>query len=418
MCACLLARAGHVDHIARRESWNWLWNWLPTMAMLRCVCAYGRRVYRLKTSRRACTDASAVGAACLACSLLLILQLTIRANPTVVSFALMALSRTCGWQQTSEAGHLLAAQAQRCLSPRGQVPVLQRLGTHHTTRPRQAHMQVPSNFLALWYCQICVAMSDCSQAKSSPALSSLCVSQLVKELGRSATDSDVQVHCGGTVSLRKPATLFTGAQHFDIPLSVEDLRQLKLQFEPASFGRGQRETWDTEYRQALKLASDKVAFSFDLCNWPILAQVKQVLMPSTDKEILAEEDKVNLYTEGGFFKEHKDTPRSKTMFGSLVLCLPCPFAGGQLVIKHRSGQQVYDWGANSSNSNRIQWAAFYSDCTHEVMPVTEGTRLTVTYNLYVDSMTAREHLTSATTKFSESLARALKEPGFMSEGGI
>ena len=150
----------------------------------------------------------------------------------------------------------------------------------------------------------------------------------------------------------------------------------------------------------------------------MLAQIKQVLMPNTDKEILAEEDKVNLYTEGGFFKEHKDTPRSKEMFGSLVLCLPSPFTGGQLAIKHKSGQHVYDWGANSSDSNTVQWAAFYSDCTHEILPVTDGTRLTVTYNLYVDSMTARHHLTFATTKFSEDLARALKEPSFMSDGGI
>ena len=30
----------------------------------------------------------------------------------------------------------------------------------------------------------------------------------------------------------------------------------------------------------------------------------------------------------------------------------------------------------------ISWAAFYSDCEHEVLEVTEGHRLTLTYNLY------------------------------------
>lgn len=30
----------------------------------------------------------------------------------------------------------------------------------------------------------------------------------------------------------------------------------------------------------------------------------------------------------------------------------------------------------------MDWAFFYSDCEHEVEEVTDGTRITVTYNLY------------------------------------
>ena len=39
---------------------------------------------------------------------------------------------------------------------------------------------------------------------------------------------------------------------------------------------------------------------------------------------------------------------------------------------------TYDW----SDKNDIQWAAFYSDCEHEVHDVTAGHRITLTYNLY------------------------------------
>ena len=180
------------------------------------------------------------------------------------------------------------------------------------------------------------------------------------------------MHCGGNVTTDKAVKLFTGAQQFDLPFSQDDLRQLKLLCEPASFGKGHTETLDPQYRQALKLASDSAAFNFDLSNWPIIPQVKKVLMPFADKEILARVDKVNLYTAGGFFKVHKDTPRSNTMFGSLVLCLPSRFEGGQLVIKHKSGETAYDWSTDSSSSNTIQWAAFYSDCSHEILPIKEG----------------------------------------------
>jgi hypothetical protein len=31
----------------------------------------------------------------------------------------------------------------------------------------------------------------------------------------------------------------------------------------------------------------------------------------------------------------------------------------------------------------VQWAAFYSDCEHEVLEVTAGHRITLTYNLYL-----------------------------------
>ena len=259
-----------------------------------------------------------------------------------------------------------------------------------------------------------------SQAgEDATALSSRCVDQVIKDLGKSASDAEVQVHCGGNVTaVEQPLKLFTGAQQFELPLSQDDLRQLKLLCEPASFGKGHVETLDPEYRQALKLSSHKAAFNFELSNWPILAQIKQVLMPHTDKHISARVDKVNLYTAGGFFKAHKDTPRSNSMFGSLVLCLPSPYEGGQLVIKHKSGETSYDWSSDSNDSSMIQWAAFYSDCTHEILPVKEGVRVTVTYNLFVDSMTLQDHLTSATTKFLGDLSKAINEPGFLSDGGI
>jgi hypothetical protein len=41
---------------------------------------------------------------------------------------------------------------------------------------------------------------------------------------------------------------------------------------------------------------------------------------------------------------------------------------------------TFDW---SNNNSDILWAAFYSDCEHEVLQVTSGHRITLTYNLYM-----------------------------------
>lgn len=50
-------------------------------------------------------------------------------------------------------------------------------------------------------------------------------------------------------------------------------------------------------------------------------------------------------------------------------------------MKHRGQTIDFDW-AKASSGNIIQWAAFYGDCEHEVMEVTAGNRVTLTYNLY------------------------------------
>jgi hypothetical protein len=47
---------------------------------------------------------------------------------------------------------------------------------------------------------------------------------------------------------------------------------------------------------------------------------------------------------------------------------------------------VFDWGTLSTSSPmEVQWAAFYSDCPHEIFPVTTGNRITMTYNLMAAS---------------------------------
>jgi hypothetical protein len=80
------------------------------------------------------------------------------------------------------------------------------------------------------------------------------------------------------------------------------------------------------------------------------------------------------------FKPHLDTPRSNLHFGSLVVCLPAAHEGGQLFVRHQGHSTTFDWSKDNTN---IQWAAFYSDCEHEVSQVTSGYRITLTYNLFI-----------------------------------
>lgn len=56
-------------------------------------------------------------------------------------------------------------------------------------------------------------------------------------------------------------------------------------------------------------------------------------------------------------------------------------------MRHNGQEVTYDWAANTglnepNTTPALQWSAFYSDCEHEVLEVTSGHRVTLTYNLY------------------------------------
>jgi len=118
------------------------------------------------------------------------------------------------------------------------------------------------------------------------------------------------------------------------------------------------------------------------------------------------------------FKAHVDTPRSDLQIGSLVVCLLCEHEGGQLVVRHQGQSTTFDWSGPTTD---LKWAAFYSNCEHEVLEVTSGHRITLTYNLYVrhglgaiagrsDTLDARLLPSYAEVK------DALAKPEFMAEG--
>lgn len=124
--------------------------------------------------------------------------------------------------------------------------------------------------------------------------------------------------------------------------------------------------------------------SFQLCDTDILGDIRLLLAPDAPS-IRAKLYKMNISTApSGCFKAHMDTPHGGNIFGSLVVCLPSHFTGGALVTRHNGQQISYDWSSPASDvpAQNIQWAAFYSDIEHEIRPVMEGHRVTLSYILY------------------------------------
>ena len=184
----------------------------------------------------------------------------------------------------------------------------------------------------------------------------------------------------------------------------------------ASFGIDGETVTDKAYRDALKLEPDCFCVNdFNLGSTDILNTIASIMnAKSSPSFIRAELYKLNVYSTGGHFKAHVDTPRSKEMFGSLVVCLPSQFTGGALVTRHQDRHVTLDW---SSSPNATRWASFFSDVEHEVLPVTSGHRVTLTYNLYHSAPISPQLLDVTSTSFYRVLSSALQTPHFMPEGG-
>jgi len=68
------------------------------------------------------------------------------------------------------------------------------------------------------------------------------------------------------------------------------------------------------------------------------------------------------------------------MFASLVVCLPSRHEGGTLIVSHDQQLKEIDF-AGPQGEFKVQYAAFYADCRHEIKPVTQGYRVCLVYNL-------------------------------------
>lgn len=67
------------------------------------------------------------------------------------------------------------------------------------------------------------------------------------------------------------------------------------------------------------------------------------------------------------------------MFAALVIGLPSPFEGGDVVVRHQGQKMIL-----KTLKHGFSYVSWYSDVIHEVLPVRSGYRWVLTYNLCVD----------------------------------
>ena len=252
--------------------------------------------------------------------------------------------------------------------------------------------------------------------------------KIVTSLGELARSIACRFCCGNTLSSPEHVNIvyekseknwssitFPGAEQADV-------QQLMGVCSVASFTISGEHEEDGHYHYACELRPNQFTTSFQLCNTSILSEIRKLMMPDMRGSIRAELYRLNIRSgPGGHFKAHVDTLRSSQMFGSLVVCLPIQFSGGALVTRHQGKEVRFDWSSSPQKPmQKVSWAAFFSDVEHEVLPVTDGYRLTLTYNLYCGdkllNVTPTANITNS--PFYHELCAAVSNPHFLRDGGV
>ncbi|KAI0786685.1 hypothetical protein C8Q75DRAFT_734628 [Abortiporus biennis] len=184
------------------------------------------------------------------------------------------------------------------------------------------------------------------------------------------------------------------------------IKELANTCDAATFGVNQQNVLDEAYRKAEKMDSNNFSTNFNPYNSGIINIARTSL--NINRNVYVELYKLNVYdlfTTNNyvgpelFFKAHQDTPRGEKMFGSLVIILPTIYEG-------------------VGNTLRLGYVAFYRDIEHEVLEVTSGYHITITYNLYLTtSQTASRLSIFSTSALKTSLQELLNDPSFLPNGG-
>ncbi|MGI5222918.1 2OG-Fe(II) oxygenase [Nocardia sp. CA-290969] len=196
-----------------------------------------------------------------------------------------------------------------------------------------------------------------------------------------------------------------GVGPIGLPVPPAQARQLCEVARPARYGRREQTLLDANVRNTWQVPLDRVTIDE---RWrqtllPVLDTVRAELGLAPDCEFSAELHSMLVYEPGQFFRRHQDSEKAEGMIGTLVVTLPSEFTGGELVIEQQ-GTQVTDQGA----PEELSFVAFYSDCEHEVLPVTEGFRITLTYNLVARGRTGPDAAAFATHPSTALLAEQLR----------
>ena len=212
----------------------------------------------------------------------------------------------------------------------------------------------------------------------------------------------------GCMPVVDPGIEVDGLGGIKLPLNRAATKALIAACQDAPYGKGTETLIDKRVRNTYELDAEKIYLS-DAWNSAITETTQHVAeqlgLPAEQLE--ARLYKLLVYEKGGFFLPHRDSEKHNRMVASMIVVLPNHFEGGALVVQHGTEKQELKF--DDAAACRVpSYAAFYSDCEHEVQRVTHGVRLCLAYNLVVKPKRKRMSAAANPTAPSDLLAASIK----------
>lgn len=223
------------------------------------------------------------------------------------------------------------------------------------------------------------------RTKTNEERTTIAGKDIAKELNRAVSRivRPADYCTSGRVPFVLPGLEVEGLGPVGLPLMASQAQELKSRCAQAPYGKGEETLVDVSVRRVWHLQPNQ--FSLTNPGWSELlrsvADRVQAGLGLKDQLLEAHLYDLLLYEEGGFFLPHRDGEKLDRMVATLILVLPSPFEGGELLVRHDGQEQTIAFGGDAGSSFQIEYAAFYADCEHEVKPLRKGYRLCLVYNL-------------------------------------
>lgn len=169
------------------------------------------------------------------------------------------------------------------------------------------------------------------------------------------------------------------------PMPAAQAQTLHALSEPARFGQREQTLIDPTVRHTGEVSADRVCLEWSPGMFQALK--RDVAKALGVSQVDAWLHNLLIYAPGQFFKPHQDTEKYPGMVATLVLIWPSPHIGGTLRVE--LGSQQAELVSQHLQALDLRWFAFYADCRHEVLPVQEGWRVALTFDLVLPATVER-----------------------------
>jgi hypothetical protein len=206
-------------------------------------------------------------------------------------------------------------------------------------------------------------------------------------------------------TLKNTALVVTvdGVGLIQFPITKDAIQKLLSLSKPAQYGLGAKTLADKTVRNTHEITADKVQVTYEGQHFTaMMDKIRATLGLSDQTKLIPHLHNMLIYEAGQFFKSHQDTEKLDNMVATLVIALPCPHIGGDLLIHHNKDKHRFV--SENLDTDSIDCVAFYADCPHEIEKIKKGTRVVLTYNLVLEGGDSLK-----TSAINPALKKALKD---------